>query len=123
MPSFYIAMFLFVGQGQAQESPVDALPKLQPVFGDDFSTDTRPDYRITGEVSWEKGQLTLAEGALITRQINGGAWAKVILRLAPVEAAPGSEVREVRLWFMLKGASDCFVRLRTGRSGEESPTY
>jgi len=37
-------------------------PRMEPVFADDFSEDTRADYTNKGDMSWKPGKLTLAEG-------------------------------------------------------------
>lgn len=85
---------------------------LQPVFSDDFSKDKRADYTIKGNVSWEPGRLTLAEGASIEQAINGGPWAKVELDLEHVPLTSEQPTSELRVWFMLDGATNCYVRLR-----------
>src|SRR5262249_35664699 len=46
-------------------------------FEDDFRTDTRKDYQIKGEVTWQKGRLTLAKGALLHRPLELGSVAEV----------------------------------------------
>ena len=44
---------------------------------DDFATDTRKVYEIQGDVSWQKGQLTLGQGAQLTRKVALGYTAEV----------------------------------------------
>ena len=94
-------------------------PRLQSVFNDDFQTDTRGDYEIEGDVTWESGTLTLDKGASIQREINGGAWAKVELDFAGDGWGSGDEKQELRIRFLLGGATDCYVRLRTSPEGQE----
>ena len=102
-------------------------PVLQSVFSDNFLKDTRADYTITGDVSWEAGKLTLAEGASIERAINGGSWAKVELSLQFPELGHNRSGDEFQVWFALNGAtqggvqySDWFVRLRIDAVGSRS---
>jgi CHAT domain-containing protein/Flp pilus assembly protein TadD len=86
--------------------------KLKTVFADDFGNDTRSDYTIKGDSSWEEGRLTLAEGTLIEREINGGSRAKVTVRLESSELTPQQPQSELRVRLKLDGASDCYVRIR-----------
>ena len=105
-------------QTVAKEDPSPTAPRtateptLQPLFTDDFSKDTRADYTVKGDVSWEPGRLTLAEGASTKRSIAAGPWAKVELDLEHVPLTSEQPTSELRVWFMLKGASNCYVRLR-----------
>jgi CHAT domain-containing protein/tetratricopeptide (TPR) repeat protein len=122
IPAFCIAILCIVLPLRAQESRPDAAGQLQPVFNDDFMTDTRDDYQIAGDVSWNKGQLTLAEGASITREINGGAWAKVALSLEPNNRVANQQPTELRVWFIMDGATSCFVRLQSHAPDEEGRT-
>jgi tetratricopeptide (TPR) repeat protein len=77
-------------------------PKLEPVFSDDFSKDSRADYKVTGDVSWEPGKL---------RIINGGAWTTVRLQLEPVKLTDQRPRSGLRVWFGMEEATDCCVRL------------
>ncbi|MEZ6120516.1 MAG: tetratricopeptide repeat protein [Pirellulaceae bacterium] len=86
-------------------------PELKPVFSDDFSKDSRGDYDIMGDVNWEKGKLTLGEGAIV-RRIDGGAWAKVSLKLGELELAADGKPAELLIGFVLDGATNCAVRIR-----------
>jgi CHAT domain-containing protein/Tfp pilus assembly protein PilF len=96
----------------AQDAQKHRPPKLEPVFADDFSKDTRPDYKVTPDVGWNKGQLSLPAGASIERTINGGPWVKAKLKLAPLDLTEDRSQSEVRIWFLLDGATNCYVRLR-----------
>lgn len=44
--------------------------------------------------------------------MNGGPWAKVELDFADGSWGSGDENLELRIWFLLDGATDCYVRLR-----------
>jgi len=99
--------------------PQDGVPssepakfKLTPVAEDTFQSDTRSAYEVSGGTSWEKGRLSLAKGASITREINGGAWAQIRLNLNQSPPATSNTPAELRLWFVLNGQTNCFVRLR-----------
>ncbi len=86
--------------------------QLKPAFSDDFSTDTRGDYEIEGDVNWEPGKLTLQPDALITRKVDGGAWAKVELAFTPPETPAENQPPAVLdVWFVLDGATPCFLRI------------
>lgn len=87
-------------------------PSLAEVFRDDFSHDTRADYKIAGDVSWQPGGLTLAKDSSVERVIDGGSWAKVTLVLEPVRPDLEQGDEESRIWFLLDGAENCCVRLR-----------
>src|SRR5262249_12557990 len=54
-------------------------------FRDDFATDSRKDYTVQGDVTWQKGRLTLAEGARLERKFAVGHTVEVraVLRLPP----------------------------------------
>ena len=97
-------------------------PKLEPAFKDDFSKDTRSDYTVKGDVNWEAGKLTLPEGAWLERAVNGGPWAKVTLQLRPVELNEDQPQSELRIWFMLDGATPCYLRLRRASKAGRAAT-
>ena len=108
-----IACCCLVSFAAAQETEkTTGEPKLQPVFNDDFQTDTRGEYKIAGDVTWETGTLTLGKGASIQRELNAGAWAKLELAFAGDGWGSGDEQQELQIRFLLDGATDCYVRLR-----------
>ena len=112
-------------QSERKEKPQNNTqwPKLEAVFSDDFSTDTRSDYKIAGDVGWKQGSLTLNEGASIQRVIDdGGPWAKVELDVEWPELKKDRPEQELRIWFLLDGATPCFVRLRQESNGRK-PTF
>ncbi|MEO1614876.1 MAG: CHAT domain-containing tetratricopeptide repeat protein [Planctomycetota bacterium] len=111
-----------VSLATAQETKQAVEPKLIAVFNDDFSTDTRGDYEINGDVAWEPGTLTLSEGSSIKRAINGGPWAKIELDFGKDGWGSGSESQELRIWFLLDGATNCFVQFRKSLNGKDGPT-
>ena len=90
-------------------------PKLELKFEDEFAADTRSDYKISsveGAVGWEKGKLVLAEGAILQRNLDVGPWVKIELDLEWPEPAGDSSVNELQIWFILDGATNCFVHCR-----------
>ncbi len=118
-----IALTALVGAAQEPQSltaPIDSA--LQTSFEDDFLQDTRADYTIRGEVAWRPGRLTISEGASIEWPINGGERAKVELRLAEAWPPSTDKPAEVRLWFLLNGATNCYVRLKRGASDDAGQT-
>ncbi len=120
MRGIAIACCCLASFANAQETEKTAgEPKLQPVFSDDFQTDTRGDYEITGDVTWESGTLSLGKGASIRREINGGAWARVELDFAGDGWGFGDEKQELQIRFQLDGTTDCYVRLRMSPDEKE----
>lgn len=92
-------------------------PKLEPVFSDDFAEDTRADYELTGDVSWERSELKLGEGSSVERVINGGAWTKVRLDLAKADVVGKHSQAELRVYLRMDGATDCYVQLQRKAEG------
>lgn len=116
-----IACCCLVSFAAAQENEkATGEPKLQLVFNDDFQTDTRSEYKIEGDVTWETGTLTLGKGASIEKAINGGAWAKVELAFAGDGWGSSDEQQELQIRFRLDGATDCYVRLRKSLDGRDA---
>jgi CHAT domain-containing protein len=87
-------------------------PKLEPVFSDDFTEDSRGSYEIEGDVMWAPRRLTLAEGTSITREVDSGAWARVELKIAEGDPTENIVPPELRIWLLLDGATSFIVRLR-----------
>src|SRR5262249_55964959 len=54
-------------------------------FRDDFAIDSRAQYTVQGTIAWQKGLLTLTEGARLARKLDVGHRLEVraVLRLAP----------------------------------------
>ena len=111
---FWLLLVAFVSpySTAAQDVATPSAYELQPIFSDDCSKDTRADYKITGDVTWEAGRLTLQPNASIGRAIKAGAWAKVELMLDLPELTAAHPESELQLWFDLHEATACFVRLR-----------
>src|SRR5262249_5669731 len=65
-------------------------------LSDDFTTDTRKEYEIQGDIRWQKGQLTLGPGAQLTRKVALGSTGQV---RASLRLPAGREAHEVRLGF------------------------
>jgi hypothetical protein len=110
---FSTAILIGAASGQDNAHNVAEVPAagLQPVFDDSFATDTRADYTISGDVAWSPGRLTLAEGASIERSINGGARARIQLWLEFPPLTDSQPESELRVWFILDGATNCYVRV------------
>ena len=65
-----------------KEPPFSQPPKLEQAFDDDFSMDSRANYEIEGDVKWEKGKLSLGEGSVLQRKLDGsGPWIEMELDL------------------------------------------
>ncbi len=98
-------------------------PSLKPVLCDDFGHDTRGDYTIRGDVSWEKGKVTLGRDAAILRRLNSGAWVKVELDVELSKRTAEQPRSELRVWFLFYRAAGCYVRLQTTFSdGQQKAT-
>jgi CHAT domain-containing protein/tetratricopeptide (TPR) repeat protein len=69
-----LALALFPGLTQARLGTDEARPA---VFRDDFATNTLKDYQVTGEVTWQKGAVTLGPGAKLSRKLALGYTAEV----------------------------------------------
>jgi len=110
--SLLLVVFVSPHSAAAQESATPAADELQPVFSDDFSSDTRGDYTIGGDVLWEAGRLTLQPDASLGRTITAGARVRVDLTLEQPELTAENPQSELQVWFDLNEATDCFVRLR-----------
>ena len=110
--STLVVLIVAAGSVAAQEASQSDRPSLQPVFNDDFSEDTRPKYKIKGDVGLQQGKLILPAGASVERTINGGPWTKVELKTKPVELTKQQPRSELRVWFLMEGATNCYVQFR-----------
>src|SRR5262245_61715799 len=81
-----LSMLLGTATGLPQ-SPV-------PGFRDDFATDSRKNYQIQGEVTWQKGRMTLAAGASLKRLLTLGETVEV---RALLHLPPGSDEAQLTL--------------------------
>jgi CHAT domain-containing protein/tetratricopeptide (TPR) repeat protein len=59
---------------------------------DDFRTNTLKDYEVKGDVTWQKGQVTLGKGAQLTRKLALGHTAAVRAVVQLPAATEGAEV-------------------------------
>ena len=128
---FFASIFSIVSSVAAQEKNVEQSeneqtvhneaewPELEPVFSDDFSKDSTPDYKIEGDVVWKEGVLSLNEGSSMERKIDGGPWVKVALDLERMELTEIPPEQELKIWFILNNSTDCYVRIRTEYDGKK----
>ena len=112
--AFSFASFSIAFHAQAQEADKSSStpPKLEPVFTDDFSKDSRADYKIEGDVEWEQDHLTLREGASIQRLVSADSWVRLELGAEYFGLKAGENLSEFRVWFGLNEATDCYVQFR-----------
>ncbi len=108
-----LAAYPVMGQDEPELQKAPAHIKLEPVFIDDFSIDSRSDYTSEGNVDWKNGQLILDADSSIEREINASPWAKIELELDWPELTVEQPEQELRIWFRLDGVSDCYVRLQS----------
>ncbi len=97
-------------------------PSLHLGFSDDFSKDIRGDYTIQGDVSWEKGTLTLGRQASIQCAISGGAWAEIELDVDLLEMTAKQTRSGVRVWFLFDDTTDCIVVLQSTSNDDRHTT-
>lgn len=88
-----------------------AEPQKIRIF-DDFGTNSLKDYQIEGDVTWQKGQVTLGKGAKLTRKIALGHTAEV---RALIRFPAGKETQEARLRFQHDKVSADIALLRENR--------
>jgi len=110
IPVTILCLFFAAVQSRPALALQQKPPQLERVFSDDFSSDTRADYESDGDLVWKSGRLTLSEGASIERSVNAGAWVKSEVGFAAWAPAPS----ELRIWFLLDEATDCYVRVVRG---------
>ncbi len=111
----FLTIFLLrVASAQVRDGEFDIStePKLKLVFTDDFRIDSRSDYRIDGDVGFSEGELILGKDSSIEREIGGSPWAKIELDLKWPDLTVERPQQELRIWFRLDGASDCYVLLK-----------
>ena len=101
------------------KAPYSEPPKLELKFKDDFQQDSRGDYQISGKkdaVTWEKGKLTLGEGAILKRELNAGSWVEMELDLEFPELTEDGQTSELKVWLDLEDTTDSFVSFRQIRA-------
>jgi CHAT domain-containing protein/tetratricopeptide (TPR) repeat protein len=87
MLSFSLALLGVVSRGSRAATPPVRLE-------DDFTVNTLKQYQVTGEVTWQKGQVTLGPKAQLVRRVALGLTAEV---RAVVRVPPGPAPSELRL--------------------------
>lgn len=98
------------------EPPFSQPPKLEQAFEDDFSIDSRANYEIEGDVKWEKGKLSLGEGSVLQRKLDGsGPWIEIDLELEFPKLTKDGESSELKIWLDLDYVTDSLVLFRQDR--------
>lgn len=104
---FSILFFFFTQLAFAQEKaeqqdkqpPYSEPPKLELAFEDGLDTDTRTDYKITGDVKREKGKLTLNPNSTLQRElINAGPWVELEFDLEFPKLTQDGETSGFKVW-------------------------
>ena len=93
-------------------------PKLELLFDDDFATDSRNNYEISGKegaVTWEPGKLTLGEGGRLSRQLDGDNWVELELDIQFPELTEDGQKSELKILLDLESATDSYLLLRQRR--------
>lgn len=104
-------------QGQ-EPPPYSKPPKLEHLFTDDFERDSRANYEISGKkdaVKWEKGTLTIGDGASLQRKLDGGPWVEMELDLEFPKLTEDGQTSDLKVWLDLERATDSFVWFRQKR--------
>ncbi len=93
--------------------------QLKPLFADDFQRDSRSDYEVMGDVSWDKGRLSLAPDSSIKKKVDSGSWADVKLVIESGKLEKDGDRAVTVLQFELDGATDCqIVWMASKRDGK-----
>ncbi len=103
------------------DAPYANPPKLEMLFEDDFSTDTRGKYKISGpddSVTWEPGKLTLNEGAVLARDVNANDWIEIEFDLQFAALTADGQKSEFKIELNLEPATDSYVVLYRERTGD-----
>ena len=95
--------------------------RLERLFDDDFSKDTRADYLIEGEVALEAGRLTLPPGAILARDLQAGSWVEAEIDLQFPELKAQNPPLVFDFNWVLNGSTPCFVRWAQGIKGNGEP--
>jgi CHAT domain-containing protein/Flp pilus assembly protein TadD len=80
-------------------------------FTDDFSTDTRAQYEIRGPVRWEKGSLTIGEGAVVAKRIEPGQFVDLEVHLDLLTALDDDDDVKLEICFQLDSGQRMMVLL------------
>ena len=118
--AFLSSVLIGAAFGQTDNPAPNSPPTLESVFSG------RLRYRHSGRLqsyrAKSRGNLEVSHsprGASIERRINGGSWATVNLRLEPKTLTEDETQSEIRVWFMLEGATPFYVRLRSALENGE----
>lgn len=90
-------------------------PKLEPLFDDDFATDSRNNYEIGGKegaVTWEPGKLTLSDGAKLSHELGADNWVELCFDLQFPELTEDGQKSELKIFLDLAPANDSYLVLR-----------
>lgn len=104
-------------QGDPQRSTGGSTEQLQVDLDDTFDQESRSD-KVTGDVSWNSGRLTLSSGSSVERALSAGAHVRVWIGSLDGDASRGQSDNVLRIRFRLDGATDCFLRLSLGGDSE-----
>lgn len=100
-------------------APYAKPPRLETLLDDDFALDSRGDYQLgseTAAVSWEPGQLTLANQGKISRVLKAENRVELELELRFAELANEGDKSELKILLDLEPATDSYLLLRQRRS-------
>ena len=79
---FFAPVFVMGQESSKSNEDIDSRPmQLNRLFRDDFAKDTRSEYRIEGDVSWETGSLAVPKKTEIKRKVKGGSIARLTFDL------------------------------------------
>ena len=122
-----ISLRALVQTSRAPEPPAGAAPATVRTFTDDFSTDTRSHYEITGPVRWEQGKMILGQAGSIQRRIEPGHFVDVAMNLVWPTVSEKKPEAQVRVAFLLKGRDEVSVvvtkRIESGHVSWEVPFF
>ncbi len=99
------------------EKPFTISPQLSSLLSDDYESDSRNQYEVTGQVDWKDGSLLINESASVVWNKESGPWSEISLDLEfPVYKA--GETTEFRIYLGLDECTSSFVQLQQSDSGD-----
>ncbi|MDP1563453.1 MAG: tetratricopeptide repeat protein [Pirellulaceae bacterium] len=97
------------------QSPKDDSLELEPLYTDDFSTDSRADYKIggpEGAVLWEVGKLSIGEKGSLRRELDTGGWIELEADLTFEELTDANPQAELRVVVEIEDSTPCYLQLQ-----------
>ena len=116
---YLFACFVFFHAGLALGQD----PQETSLFSDDFQQDSRPNYKISGEVKWERGALTLHGDASVQKNVQAGGTLDLTVELRwPAATEENSGQQSTRIDFRATAnAPVASVALKRAGAANDAP--